>query len=89
MANNHFIVDLGNLSLSDLQKKSINAAIQRAVAGELANMETSHEVALFPRNGRALKFPGPIEGGKFPGPILWGIIARPFDEKWAKDIFGH
>ena len=72
--DNQFIVDLGELTLSDDQRKSINAAIQKAVAGELANIDTGQQIAIFPRTGAV--------GYRIPGPILWGIIAKPVDEKY-------
>jgi len=37
MAGTQFVVDLGYVKLSDEQKRIINAAIQKAVIGELAN----------------------------------------------------
>lgn len=77
MAENKFIVDLGDLKLTDDQKTKINAAIQRAVTGELATIGTAGQVALFPFGGH---------GNKFPGPIIWGIIVRPMRDQWTKDI---
>ncbi|HEY9003388.1 MAG TPA: hypothetical protein VIM89_18675 [Mucilaginibacter sp.] len=46
--NNQFTVDLGNLSLTDAQRRSINAAIHSAVAKELGNIELPNNVALVP-----------------------------------------
>ena len=63
MNNNHFTVDLGKLTLTDAQVKSINAAIQGAVVKELANIGTPDNVALVP----VYKFPH--------GPLINGIIA--------------
>lgn len=39
--SNQFVIDLGNLTLTDDQRKSLNAAIHKAVAGELANIEAA------------------------------------------------
>lgn len=64
MNENQFVVDLGSLQLSDEQKKKLNAAIQKAVAGELANIELDQEVVLIPVS----KWPV----GR--GPIINGII---------------
>jgi hypothetical protein len=78
MADNQFVVDLGSVKLTDDNKKKINASIQRAVAGELANLASeAHNIALLPIGGT---------GHKFPGPILWGIIARPLDDKLLNQI---
>lgn len=66
MDENQFIVDLGDLQMSDDQRKKINSAIQKAVAGELANIELEKEVVLIPVN----KWP------KERGPIINGIIIR-------------
>ena len=62
MAENQFVVDLGTIKLSDEQRQRINVAIQKAVAGELATINVSNKIALFPIS-------------KFPGPIINGIIA--------------
>lgn len=77
MASTQFVVDLGDVQLSDDQKRTINAAIQKAVTGEIARLSTNHNLALFPIGGH---------GPKFPGPIIWGIIARPLKDQWIKDI---
>ncbi|MDB5223380.1 MAG: hypothetical protein JWN83_2047 [Chitinophagaceae bacterium] len=77
MANTQFVVDLGDVKLSNEQKNAINAAVQKAVTGELANISSTSRLALFPVGGR---WP------RFPGPIIWGIIARPVDDRWLKDI---
>jgi|KBSMisStandDraft_5_1062788.scaffolds.fasta_scaffold2153829_1 hypothetical protein len=61
--NNQFTVDLGNLSITDAQRKSINAAIHSAVAKELGNINLPKNVALVPFV-QYLK-----------GPIINGIIA--------------
>lgn len=66
MNENQFVVDLGDLPLTDDQRKKINAAIQKAVAGELANIELDKEVILVPVN-RGI-------GGR--GGIRDGIIVR-------------
>jgi hypothetical protein len=77
MSDNQFIVDLGGINLTDEQKHRMNAAIQKAVAGELAHFDGSYNLALFPIGGRK---------GKIPFPIIWGIIARPVKEQWIKDL---
>lgn len=66
MNTNQFVVDFGSLQLSDDQRKKINAAIQKAVAGELTDIELDKEVILIPVN----KWPT----GR--GPIRDGIIIR-------------
>lgn len=78
MANTQFVVDLGSMKLTDQQKKSINAAVQKAVVGELATISSSSRLALFPIGGKG--------GTRFPGPIIWGIIVRPPRDQWIKDI---
>lgn len=77
MTENQFSVDLGDIKLTDEQKAKINAAIQKAVVGELATIGNANQLAFFPVSGH---------GHKFPGPIIWGIIARPVKEQWMKDI---
>lgn len=77
MANNQFVVDLGDMKLTEEQKININAAIQKAVTGQLAHLGNSSKIALFPVGGT---------GPKFPGPILWGIIARPWKDQWVKEL---
>ncbi|HEX7903846.1 MAG TPA: hypothetical protein VF487_08205 [Chitinophagaceae bacterium] len=74
MASNQFVVDLGNLSLSSAQRKSLNAAIQGAVTNELARFKLTKRIVLIPVD----KWPK--------GPILDGIIARPFDKNLNKNI---
>lgn len=74
MKENVFTVDLGNVKLSDTQRKEINAAIQTSVTGVLAKTGISNEIVLFPLN----RFPK--------GPILWGIIARPWKNFDIKSI---
>lgn len=64
MAENQFVVDLGTLKLSDAQRKSMNAAIQGAVAKELASHKLSKRVVFIPVD----KWPK--------GPIINGIIIR-------------
>ena len=75
MAQNQFIVDLGDVVLSDAQRTNMNAAIQKAVASELASSNLKDQVALFPVQERR-----PI------GPILIGIIARKIDVAKFKDV---
>ena len=79
MANTQFVVDLGDVKLSEDQKRSINAAIQKAVTGQLAQIPTETSLALFPIGGGG-------KGPKWPGPIIWGIIIRPPRDQWIKDI---
>ncbi len=74
MKENVFTVDLGNLKLSDAQRKEINAAVQTAVTGVLAKTGVSSGTILFPIN----KWPR--------GPIIWGIIARPWKDFGINDI---
>lgn len=82
-SGNQFVVDLGSISLNDAQKRAINSAIQKAVAGELANLDTTTQLAIFPRlGGKGIKFPGTL----YPGPIIWGIIAMPLDEQLLKNL---
>jgi len=73
MSQNQFIVDLGDLKISDEQRTNINAAIQKAVTGELVNFSSTNKVAFFPVSGHT---------GKIPFPILWGIIIRPRKDEW-------
>jgi hypothetical protein len=69
---NVFTVDLGSLTLTDAQRHKINSAIQRAVAGEVAEISISQRLILIPVSSE-LKFPGR-------GPIINGIIARHITE---------
>ena len=64
MSKNSFTVDLGSLKISDQQRTSINSAIQKAVAGELANIGQVQKIVLVPVNDWKI------------GPIINGIIAR-------------
>lgn len=64
MKENQFVVDLGTLKLTEAQKKSMNAAIQTAVASELGKLDLKNQVALIPVH----KWPK--------GPIINGIIIR-------------
>jgi hypothetical protein len=63
MSKNQFTVDLGKLSLTDDQARSINAAIHAAVAKELGGISVGNKLALVPI------FKNPH------GPIINGIIA--------------
>ena len=74
---NQFIVDLGAMKLSPIQKDKINAAIQKAVAGQIASLNLKDQVALYPIN----KLPK--------GPIINGIIARPIGLDQLEKIIGH
>lgn len=74
MVANQFVVDLGNLKLSPDQRKKMNAAIQGAVAGELATFSLKKRVVLIPID----KWPN--------GPILDGIVIRDWDKRFG-DIF--
>jgi hypothetical protein len=75
MSKNQFVVDLGDLTLTETQRTKMNAAIQRAVAGELAELNFKDQVALFP-----------VEGKRPLGPILEGLIARRIDVQKFKDV---
>jgi hypothetical protein len=68
MKENVFTVDLGDMRMTDAQRKEINAAIQTAVTSTLAKSAPGQRTVLFPIN----KWPK--------GPIIWGIIARPWDK---------
>jgi hypothetical protein len=74
MKDNQFVVDLGTLKLNDAQRASLNAAIHKAVAGELANFKSDRRIALFPVD----RFPN--------GPIINGIIIRDFDATKFEEI---
>ena len=67
MKENQFTVDLGSITLTEADRSNINAAIQKAVAGEIANLNLKNRVVLIPAN----KWPK--------GPIINGIIIRPID----------
>ena len=77
MKENQFMVDLGKLKLDEAQRSNINAAIQKAVAGQLAALKFTNHVALFPVN----KFPH--------GPIINGIVAREFPVADYEKFFTH
>ncbi len=64
MNENVFTVDLGDMKLTDAQRKEINAAIQTATTTVLAKTGASNGFALFP----IYKLPK--------GPIINGIVAR-------------
>lgn len=74
MSENQFVVDLGTLKLSDDEKQRINAAIHKAVAGEIATINTGNKVALFP----IFKLPH--------GPIINGIIIRDLGNRFSELI---
>lgn len=57
-----FIVDLGDVDLADEHKEQLNAAIQKAVSGTLADIGKSGKLGLFPFDQ--------IPGGQFPGLII-------------------
>lgn len=67
MKENQFTVDLGSIKLTEADRNNINAAIQKAVAGEIANLNLKNRVVLIPAN-KWIK-----------GPIVNGIIIRPID----------
>jgi hypothetical protein len=73
-SENQFTVDLGTMKLTDAQRNSINAAIQKAVAGELASIGGADKIALIPASKWKV------------GPIINGIIARPIDERIFKEL---
>lgn len=74
MKENVFTVDLGNMKLTDAQRKEINASVQTAVTGVLAKTGVSSGSVLFPIN----RWPR--------GPIVWGIIARPWKDFGINDL---
>lgn len=74
MAKNQFVVDLGTLKLTDEEHQRINAAIQKAVVGELATVNTSNRFALFPLRRFTI------------GPILDGIVARDLNNRFQEFI---
>lgn len=74
MKENIFTVDLGEMKLSDDQRKEINAAVQKAVTGVLARTGASNNMVLFPIN----HWPK--------GPIWNGIISRPWDDFGVKNL---
>ena len=47
-ANNKFVVDLGKLTLTEEESKSMNAAIQKAVVGELGKIKLPKDVVILP-----------------------------------------
>lgn len=65
---NQFVVDLGDIRLTDVQRQKINNAIQAAVSAELSNVQLGKKLVLIPIS----KWPK--------GPIIDGIIARPLDK---------
>ena len=65
---NMFVVDLGQLELTADDQARINAAIQKAVAGELALTKLNQRVALLPSN--------PL----LHGILTRGIVARVLDQ---------
>ena len=67
MKENVFTVDLGDMRLTDAQRKELNSAIQTAVTSTLAKSPLGQRSVLFPIN----KWPK--------GPIIWGIIIRPWE----------
>ncbi|RDC62877.1 hypothetical protein [Adhaeribacter pallidiroseus] len=83
MEKNQFVVDLGDLELSPEQSKSLNAAIHKAVAGELANIGTANQVALFPINDLSDIDRKTIFGK---GGLINGIIIRDFKKENLKDL---
>jgi hypothetical protein len=74
MAANQFVVDLGNVKLTTDQRKKMNAAIQSAVTGELANINLAKRIVLIPID----KWPR--------GPILDGIVIRDLDKRFTDII---
>ena len=74
MKENVFSVDLGNMKISDAQRKEINAAVQTAVTGVLARTGISTGAVMFPINKWAR------------GPIWWGIIVRPWKDFGIGDL---
>ena len=79
MSDNHneFVVDLGTLKLSDDQRKSINSAIQKTVAGELANLSLTERFIMIPGSPTS----------RLPGwPHIYGITARLVDEAFLNTL---
>ncbi|MGO4290216.1 hypothetical protein [Chitinophaga sp. RAB17] len=75
MKENKFVVDLGDLKLTDEQRHKINSAIQKAVTGELAGISAGNVA----RNVL-------IPVSHWPhSPIIWGFILRDFDKVIIKD----
>lgn len=72
---NQFVVDLGTIKLSEAQRASMSAAIQRAAAAELANVGAA--------SGRLVLIPA--DKWKI-GPIVNGIVARPINEELFNQI---
>jgi hypothetical protein len=70
-AENQFVVDLGTLKLTDEQRQRVNAAIQKAVIGELATIPSGNKLGYFPLD----KFKG--------GPIINGVIIRDLASKFS------
>ena len=71
-----FTVDLGEIKLSEDQVQNINAAIQKAVAGELAKVNPARQIVLIPVNANP----------RLKGNIIIGIIAREFNEDRLKQM---
>jgi len=84
MEKNKFVVDLGDLILTNEQRKKINAAIQKAVARELADIGTANQVALFPVNDLSAKDRRTLFGDG--DVIINGIIVRDFKTADFKNI---
>jgi hypothetical protein len=74
---NQFIVDLGPVKLSEAQRASMNSAIQRAAAAELAGVgSTAGRIVLIPADKWKI------------GPIVNGIVARPINDDIFNKIIG-
>ncbi len=71
-----FTVDLGEIKLSEDQVQNINAAIQKAVAGELAKVNPARQIVLIPVNANP----------RLKENIIIGIIAREFNEERQKQL---
>ena len=65
---NQFVVDLGDIKLTAVQRQNINKSIQAAVAVELTKVDLARKLVLIP----ITKWPK--------GPIIDGIIARGLDK---------
>jgi len=75
MKENKFMVDFGELKLTDDQRRKINSSIQKVASEELANIhgEDKTRNVLIPVNN-------------WPHfPILWGLIIRDWDKVIIKD----
>lgn len=80
MSDNKFTVDLGKLKLSEDQLNHINSAIQKAVAGELAQFSLREQILLIPVTQS-------INIQRYP----WtrGFIAEVLNKQIIQDLVAH